>query len=121
MRAINRFKILQTIRTHKLISRVDITKATGLSQAAVTGITADLIKDGLLLEKRPGESEGGRPPILIALNPDGAYAVGVYLSISQINVLIIDLEATIRASYEMPLRRQDYAPEEIADRIVQAS
>ena len=120
MRAINRFKILQTIRTHKLISRVDITKATGLSQAAVTGITADLIKDGLLLEKRPGESEGGRPPILIALNPDGAYAVGVYLSISQINVLIIDLEATIRASYEMPLRRKDYAPEEIADRIVQA-
>jgi glucokinase-like ROK family protein len=120
IRAINRFKILQTIRDHKLISRVDITKTTGLSQATVTGITASLIDEGLLLEKRPGASEGGRPPILIALNPDGAYAVGVYLSISQINVVIIDLEATIRASYEMPLEKQNYAPEAIADKIVQA-
>lgn len=120
MRAINRFKILHTIRAHKLISRVDITKTTGLSQATVTGITASLIDEGLLLEKRPGASEGGRPPILIALNPDGAYAVGVYLSISQINVVIIDLEATIRASYEMPLEKQKYAPEAIADKIVQA-
>ena len=120
MRAINRFKILHTIRAHKLISRVDITKATGLSQATVTGITASLIDERLLLEKRPGESEGGRPPILIALNPDGAYAVGVYLSISQINVVIIDLEATILASYEMPLTKLSYAPEAIADKIVQA-
>ena len=120
IRAINRFKILHTIRAHKLISRVDITKVTGLSQATVTGITASLIDEGLLLEKRPGESEGGRPPILIALNPDGAYAVGVYLSISKINVVIIDLEATIRASYEMPLEKQNYAPEAIADKIVQA-
>jgi glucokinase-like ROK family protein len=120
MRAINRFKILHTICAHKLISRVDITKATGLSQATVTGITASLIDEGLLLEKRPGESEGGRPPILIALNPDGAYAVGVYLSISQINVLIIDLEATILASYAMPLKKQNYAPEAVADKIVQA-
>jgi glucokinase-like ROK family protein len=120
IRAINRFKILHTIRARKLISRVDITKVTGLSQATVTGITASLIDEGLLLEKRPGESEGGRPPILIALNPDGAYAVGVYLSISKINVVIIDLEATIRASYEMPLEKQNYAPEAIADKIVQA-
>ena len=111
MRAINRFKILHTIRAHKLISRVDITESTGLSQATVTGITASLIDEGLLLEKKPGESDGGRPPILIALNPDGAYAVGVYLSISQINVVIINLEATILASYEMPLRKQNYAGE----------
>jgi len=120
MRAINRFKILHTIRDHRLISRVDITKTTGLSQATVTGITASLIDEGLLLEKRPGESEGGRPPILISLNPDARYAVGVYLSISQINVVIIDLEATIRASYETPLEKQNYAPEAIADKIVQA-
>jgi glucokinase-like ROK family protein len=120
IRAINRFKILHKIRAHKLISRVDITKATGLSQATVTGITASLIGEGLLLEKRPGESEGGRPPILISLNPDATYAVGVYLSISQINIVIIDLEATIRASYEMPLRKQNYTPEAIADKIVQA-
>jgi hypothetical protein len=32
MRAINRFKILHTIRAHKLILRVDITKSTGLSR-----------------------------------------------------------------------------------------
>ena len=41
IRAINRFKILHTIRNHGRISRVEIAKATGLSQASVTGITAD--------------------------------------------------------------------------------
>ena len=46
IRAINRFKILHTIRNHGRISRVEIAKATGLSQASVTGITADLIEAG---------------------------------------------------------------------------
>ncbi|MBW2370376.1 MAG: hypothetical protein JRH15_21100, partial [Deltaproteobacteria bacterium] len=71
IRTINRFNILHAVRTHELISRVEISKFTDLCQASVTGITADLIKEGLLQEKDTGKSSGGRRPILLALNPDG--------------------------------------------------
>lgn len=120
MRAINRFKILHAIREHELISRVDIARATGLSQSSVTGITAALLEEGLLLEKEAGESLGGRRPILLSLNPDGGYAVGVYTSIYQVRVVLINLQAEILSSYTLPLRERNYTPDAIAEKIAGA-
>ncbi|MCP4755276.1 MAG: ROK family transcriptional regulator [Proteobacteria bacterium] len=120
MRAINRFKVLHTIREHKLISRVDIARSTGLSQASVTGITAELIETGLLFEKQTGQSIGGRRPILLSLNPDGAYTLGVFLSVRQISVVIVNLQADILESHILPLAERIYTPEIVADLIVQA-
>lgn len=120
IRAINRFKVLHSIRDHRLISRVAISRDTGLSQASVTGITAELIKEGLLFEKEAGESIGGRRPIMLALNPEGAYTVGVFMSVRQISVVIINLQADVIASYELLLEEEHYTPEQLADRIIQA-
>ena len=120
IRAINRFNILNAIRSDGRLSRTDIARHTGLSQASVTGITAELIEEGLLKETAMGASEGGRRPVLLALDPDGAGALGVYLSISQISVVIIDFEATVKAAYHMPLEKPYYAPEELVNKTVQA-
>lgn len=120
IRAINRFNILNTVRNAKLISRVDIARSTGLSQASVTGITADLLKEQLILEKSAGESEGGRRPVLLSLNPQGAIVVGVKLSIRQISIVIIDFEATIIGSYSMPLEKTNFTPAEMSELIVRA-
>ncbi len=120
IRAINRFNILNAIRTSGCLSRTDIARHTGLSQASVTGITADLITEGLLKEEAIGASEGGRRPVLLALNPDGAYTLGVYLSISQISVVIINFEADIVATHLMALDQSYYTPEELAARSAQA-
>ena len=120
IRAINRFNILNAIRSDGRLSRTDIARHTGLSQASVTGITAELIEEGLLKETAMGASEGGRRPVLLALDPAGAGALGVYLSISQISVVIIDFEATVKAAYHMPLEKPYYAPEELVEKTVQA-
>ena len=119
IRAINRFNILNAIRTSGRMSRVEIARATGLSQASVTGITAELIGEGLLRETETGVSHGGRRPVLLALNPGGAYALGVYLSIHQIGVVIIDFEATILSSHAMTLTETHYRPEVLADKVAQ--
>lgn len=121
MRAINRFKILQTIRDQQSISRIEISRHTGLSPASVTGITADLIAEGLLIERETGLSEGGRRPILLALNPEGAFTLGLYLSIQGIRTVIVNLEAAILAEHTLPLEIRDYTPEEITDKIAQAA
>ena len=50
-KAINQFNILNTIRKAGLISRVEIAELTGQSRAAVTNITARLIKEKMIIEK----------------------------------------------------------------------
>lgn len=120
IRAINRFVILHCIREKERISRVDIARSTGLSRASVTGITGKLLSEGLLLEKESGQSMGGRRPVLLALNPDGAYAVGVYLSFRRISVVLVNLQADIVSKHILPLRSKKYTPAKMADKIVQA-
>jgi len=120
MRAINRSKMLETIRTVGMISRIDIARTTGLSQALVTGLTADLIKEGLIIEKQSGEYEGGRRPMLLALNPEGAFVVGVNLSITEISVVIVNFEGTVVASYAQPLAPIHHSVSEIAVSVVGA-
>ena len=50
-KTINQFNILNTIRKAGLISRVEIAELTGQSRAAVTNITARLIKEKMIFEK----------------------------------------------------------------------
>ena len=69
IRAINRSAVLNMIKAYGPISRKEIAHRSGLSAATVTGITADLMAEGLVFEKAQGDSHKGRPPILLALNP----------------------------------------------------
>jgi len=120
MRVINRSKILETIRTVGMISRIDLARSSGLSQALITGLTADLIKEGLIIEKQSGKYKGGRRPMLLALNPEGAFVVGVNLSVSEISVVIVNFEGTVVASKTQPLAPILHSVAEITDRVVGA-
>ncbi len=115
VRAYNRDAILKTIRVSELISRVDIARATGLSQASVTGITADLIQEGLVEEKRFGRHDSGRPPILLSIAPDGAYAIGINLTIEKIDVAIINFQAEVKAFYSKKLDSAYYTDQAIVE------
>ena len=117
IRTYNRYNILNTIRTAGMISRVDIAKALGLSKASLTGITAELIAEGLILEKQPGAYQVGRRPILLAINPDGAYAVGVSITIRQIQAVIINFQAEIKTSHSLSLKKSYYSQEELVEKI----
>ncbi len=120
MRAINRFAILHAIRDVGAISRVDISRTTGLSQATVTSITAELLSEGMLLERPSGKSIGGRRPIPLTLNPQGAYTVGVHLSVDQICVVLMDLQAIIINSYSTPLDIDDLGLDSVIEKMIQA-
>jgi predicted NBD/HSP70 family sugar kinase len=117
-RAMHRSKILELIRTAELISRTDIARATGFSQATVTGRTAELIEEGLIEEKQAGAYEGGRPPILLAIRADGVHAIGVNVTLAQIRVVIINFKGELRASHTISTGKNYYSPEEIIEKIV---
>ena len=120
IRAYNRYNILNTIRTSGRISRIDISKTTGLSQATITGITSHLIKEGLVVEKEAGAYAGGRPPVLLAIDPDGAHVLGVNIESEKISVVIINFQAELKASHVLPLEKDFKTPDELAERITQA-
>lgn len=95
IRAINRSIILNMIKSSGPISRAAIARLSGLSPATVTGITADLITNNLILEKEAGDSSGGRRPILLALNPLGGFVIGIKLTENQVIGALTDLMATV--------------------------
>ena len=103
IRAINRSTVLNVVKAESPVSRTEIGRLSGLSPATVSEITADLIAEGLIYEKAAGDSTGGRPPILLALNRDAAYVVGLKLAERQISAAITDIEATILCTLTVPV------------------
>lgn len=95
IREINESMVLGVIRHEGVASRTLIAERTGLSMAAVSGITSGLIGQGLLEERRTGDSTGGRPPILLALRPEAGYAVGLKIAERQVVGVLTDLEGTV--------------------------
>ena len=109
IRAINRSHVLNTIKTHSPIGRADIARRTGLSPATVTSISAKLISQNLVLEKSAGDSSGGRPPILLVINPQGGYVVGIKLTETHAICALTDLEASVIAKSSIQLSGHDPA------------
>jgi len=107
IRAINRSHVLNAIKSYGPIGRAEIARRTGLSPATVTSISAKLISQNLVLEKSAGDSSGGRPPILLVINPKGGYVVGIKLTETHAICALTDLEAMILAKSSMPLSGHD--------------
>lgn len=107
MRGINRSIVLNAIKMHGPISRADLAHLTGLSPATVTSITGDLITEDLVFEKATGDSSGGRPPILLALNPRGGFVVGVKLMEGQAVGALTDLNASVLQKESITLKDKD--------------
>ncbi|MGB9441217.1 MAG: ROK family transcriptional regulator [Desulfobacterales bacterium] len=117
-KAINRFNILNTIRNAGLISRVEIAALTGQSRAAVTNITARLLKEKIIVEKETKTSSSrGRRRVLLALNPTAAYVVGVKLSAFQVSFAVTNMQADVLSSLIMPVRIGKKSVEFVADLI----
>ena len=73
----NRQVVLGRIRTADRIGRAEIARASGLSTQAVSNIIADLIHDGLIIEKGHRAVSRGVPVVQYSLNPVGGFAAGI--------------------------------------------
>lgn len=94
--------ILRVVEQSGQASRADIARACGLSQPTVCSAVDGLIEAGLLSVAGEGSSTGGRPPIMLELNSDSVFAVGVDLGGTNLRVGLADLAGTIVARCEWP-------------------
>ncbi|SFL31246.1 ROK family transcriptional regulator [Pelosinus propionicus] len=87
---------LNVIRRQGPLSRVEISKLTGLTPPTVTNITTKLLDLSLIVEDRIGESSGGRRPLLLKINSLLATVIVVYIRSEKMIGYVIDPEFQIQ-------------------------
>ncbi len=87
----NIFKILKIVSEEKKVARKDLAKMIEITPAGVTKITKKLIDRGYLIETDKGDSIGGRPPIMLELNPEKGYIAGICYGPKKITGVLMNL------------------------------
>jgi predicted NBD/HSP70 family sugar kinase len=101
----NRSLVLATVQARRAITRVEISRVTGLSRTTVSSLVADLLAEDVLIElsergKPASLSGGGRPAISLALHPNTGAVVGVHLGHNGVHVALADLNGRILGEAE---------------------
>lgn len=89
--------LLNLIWSERAISRAEIARVTGLSRSTVSAIVEDLLETGLVSFRGAGESQGGRPPVILGFEDDALALVGVDLGASHVSVIVTNLRGEERA------------------------
>ncbi|GEL95563.1 ROK family transcriptional regulator [Cellulomonas composti] len=110
----SRAAILDVIRAAGTISRVELTQVTAFSAPTVSTVVRRLIDDGLVVEVGQGESTGGKPRVMLELDPSARYAIGVHLDHAGITYVIANLGGAIVARWRQPGAGFDEPPDVVA-------
>jgi predicted NBD/HSP70 family sugar kinase len=100
----NKQLVLRAVRNAGKVGRAQIARASGLSTQAVSNIIADLLDEGLLIEKGHRNAGRGLPVQQYAIKPSGGYAFGVEIRPNAVFTALIDLVGTPVVTQRTPLR-----------------
>ncbi|MER8387963.1 ROK family transcriptional regulator [Mesorhizobium sp. M1380] len=110
MRDHNERVVLSLVRQHGSLAKSDIARMTGLSAQTVSVIMRELEEDDLLVRQAPLRGKIGQPSIPMALNPDGAYFIGLKIGRRSAELVLIDFLGNVRSmlqhSYRYPAPRE---------------
>lgn len=118
LRRDNRSVLLWSLYFDQPRSRQDLSRATGLSPASVSNVVRELIDEGIVIEAGLVDSDGGRPRVLLEMNPEYGHVVGVDVGETRVRVELFDLSMTERAKADYPLDPREHGPEVVVDRIL---
>jgi predicted NBD/HSP70 family sugar kinase len=71
---------------------------TGLSPASVSNVVRELLAEGILIEAGSIDSDGGRPRVLLRMNPEYGYVIGIDIGETRVEVELFDVAMTVRAT-----------------------
>lgn len=97
-RPFNKRIILELIRRRGPIARTEIADGIGLTVQTVSAIVRELEDEGYLLSEREPPKGRGAPPSKLVVNPEGGFAIGVYIAPSSIEAALINMSGEVVAS-----------------------
>ncbi len=111
MRQFNERVVLQAVRlnsgstktglTHSGLAKADLARLTKLSTQTVGMIIDRLLDDRLVIKLEPLRGRIGQPSVPIAINPDGAFSIGIKIGRRSLDILLIDFVGDVRARYDL--------------------
>jgi hypothetical protein len=87
----SRGRALELIRSQCPIRRIELAQSPGLTQATISHAVRSLIRDGLVREIGRGAPTGGKPRMMVEINPDARFGVGVQLGLGSIVYVVVNL------------------------------
>lgn len=118
VKQLNKAIVLNLIRRQGPISRAATAKVSGLNKATVSLLVDELIREGLVVELGPGESQGGRRPTLLALNGQAGVVAGLDVGVGYLGLVILDLQARVLWRRRVPVAT-GMGPQEVLDQAAQ--
>ncbi|GAB3287208.1 ROK family transcriptional regulator [Parasphingorhabdus pacifica] len=92
----NRAVVLDAIRVHGGLSRVELAGKTGLTAQTMSNIVRGLIDEGLVEEDGHAPSTGGKRRVRLRIVPDTYSSVGLHLDPEGITGVLLDLSGRVR-------------------------
>ncbi len=106
MRQYNERVVLQAIRLHGSLPKVDLARLTQLSSQTISLIIERLHADGLVRKQAAVRGKVGQPSVPMALNPDGAFSIGIKIGRRNCDTVLLDFTGQVRErtrlSYDFP-------------------
>lgn len=109
IKKINRSLIIREILKVGMISRADLSKITELTRATISAQVADLLEDELVIETQLEHSAVGRKPIMLSLNGQAGYALGIDLDYRQVSFTLSNLLGIPVTTEVMNINTDSYA------------
>lgn len=117
LRRVNRGAVLRRLFLEGPLNRVALAQLTGLSSGSVTNVTSALLEEGLISEVGLEESDGGRPRVLLQVNPEFGAVIGVEVGETHIRVEAFDLRMRVAGMADVGLHPRRHEAEVVIDQI----
>ena len=118
LRRDNQSVLLWSLFFRQPCSRQDLSDATGLSPASVSNVVRELIADGVVAEAGVMDSDGGRPRVMLKMNPSFGFVIGVDVGETMVRVELFDLTMAVRARADFPLEPGDHGADVVSAKIM---
>ncbi|HWW03359.1 MAG TPA: ROK family transcriptional regulator [Candidatus Acidoferrum sp.] len=102
--------ILKRVRAHPGTSRIALSRNLKLAPSTVSNYVERLVTGGFLAESEKMDSESGRPPTALRLNPDGGQFIGVDFEARSIMATAVDFSARPLKQAHRDIQKSDSVP-----------
>ncbi|WP_170843948.1 ROK family transcriptional regulator [Mesobacillus persicus] len=105
----NKALVLQLVMEKGSLSRADIAQVSGLNKTTVSSLVNELLAEELIYESGPGESSGGRRPVILHFNKNAGYAIGIDIGVNYVLCVLTDLKGNIVVEKNQAVNRTPYS------------
>src|SRR5699024_99581 len=110
VKEINQSIVLKTIQQKGPLSRSELASLTGLNKATISTIVNNYIKSGMIYDIGIGHSNRGRKPVMLLLNKNAGFSIGIDLGVDYILGVLTDLDGNVIEEFnvEFTNKNPDY-------------